>query len=76
MTDINLHLGKRLRQRRRILNLTQVQLASMIGVRFQQIQKYETAANSMSALRLYELSRALQFPVSEFFAGTYEEETT
>ncbi|HBJ93966.1 MAG TPA: transcriptional regulator, partial [Hyphomonadaceae bacterium] len=40
-TDIDLHVGKRLRWRRRLLGLTQQELASQVGVRFQQIQKYE-----------------------------------
>src|ERR1700688_3253415 len=39
--DIDLHLGRRLRRRRRLLGLTQQQLAAAVGVRFQQIQKYE-----------------------------------
>ena len=47
--EIDVHLGRRLRRRRRLLGLTQQQLAAAYGVRFQQIQKYECAANRMSA---------------------------
>jgi transcriptional regulator with XRE-family HTH domain len=67
--DIDLHLGKRLRRRRRLLGLTQQQLAIAVGVRFQQIQKYECGANRISAARLWQLSEALEVPVSYFFDG-------
>jgi transcriptional regulator with XRE-family HTH domain len=70
MTDeIDEHLGRRLRRRRRLLGLTQQQLAAACGVRFQQIQKYECAANRMSAARLYQLAQVLEVPVSYFFEG-------
>jgi len=67
--SIDLHLGKRLRRRRRLLGLTQQQLASAVGVRFQQIQKYECGANRISAARLWELSEALEVPISYFYEG-------
>jgi transcriptional regulator with XRE-family HTH domain len=70
--DIDLHLGKRLRRRRRLLGLTQQQLAIAVGVRFQQIQKYECGANRISAARLWLLSEALEVPVSYFFDGLAE----
>ncbi|NWG52661.1 MAG: helix-turn-helix transcriptional regulator [Hydrogenophilaceae bacterium] len=66
---IDLHVGKRLRRRRRLLGLTQQQLAESIGIRFQQIQKYECGANRVTASRLYELSVALNVPVNYFFEG-------
>ncbi len=68
-TDIDLHLGKRLRRRRRLLGLTQQQLAEGVGIRFQQIQKYECGANRISAARLWQLAEALQSPVSYFYDG-------
>ena len=71
-SDIDLHLGKRLRRRRRILGWTQQQLASHVGVRFQQIQKYECGANRISAARLWSLSEALEVPVNYFFDGLSE----
>ncbi len=67
--DIDLHLGKRLRRRRRLLGLTQQQLADAVGVRFQQIQKYECGANRISAARLWALSEALEVPVGYFYDG-------
>lgn len=71
-TDIDLHLGRRLRRRRRLLGLTQQQLAVQVGIRFQQIQKYESGANRISASRLWTLSKALDVPVSYFFDGVEE----
>jgi transcriptional regulator with XRE-family HTH domain len=70
--DIDLHLGKRLRRRRRLLGLTQQQLAQNVGVRFQQIQKYECGANRISAARLWRLSQALEVPTSYFYDGLAE----
>ena len=67
--DIDLHLGKRLRRRRRLLGLTQQQLAAAVGVRFQQIQKYECGANRISAARLWSLAEALEVPVGYFYDG-------
>jgi transcriptional regulator with XRE-family HTH domain len=72
--DIDLHLGKRLRRRRRLLGLTQQQLAMAVGVRFQQIQKYECGANRISAARLWQLSEALEVQVSYFFDGLAEQQ--
>ena len=67
--DIDLHVGKRLRRRRRLLGLTQQNLAGEVGIRFQQIQKYECGANRVSAARLFELSEALRVPVQYFYEG-------
>jgi transcriptional regulator with XRE-family HTH domain len=67
--DIDLHLGKRLRRRRRLLGLTQQQLAVAVGIRFQQIQKYECGANRISAARLWQLAEALEVQVSYFYDG-------
>ena len=69
MDVIDIHLGRRLRRRRRILGLTQQQLAGACGVRFQQIQKYECAANRMSAARLWQLAEVLEVPISYFYEG-------
>lgn len=71
-TDIDLHLGRRLRRRRRLLGLTQQQLAVQVGIRFQQIQKYECGANRISAARLWQLAEALETPVNYFYDGLSE----
>lgn len=65
--EIDLQLGRRLRQRRRLLGLTQQELGALCGVRFQQIQKYETAANKMSAGMIGRLARVLDVQVAYFF---------
>ena len=67
--DIDVYLGKRLRRRRRMLGLTQQQLAGAVGVRFQQIQKYECGANRISAARLWLLAEELEVPVGYFYDG-------
>jgi transcriptional regulator with XRE-family HTH domain len=73
---IDVHLGKRLRRRRRLLGLTQHQLAGTVGVRFQQIQKYECGANRISAARLWQLSESLEVPVGYFYDGLSDAERT
>ena len=70
--EIDLHLGKRVRRRRRLMGFTQQQLALAVGVRFQQIQKYECGANRISASRLWQLSEALNVPISHFYEGLTE----
>jgi transcriptional regulator with XRE-family HTH domain len=67
--DVDVHLGRKLFIRRRILGMTQKQLAEVCGVRFQQIQKYECGANRMSAVRLWQLGQALGVPMTYFFEG-------
>lgn len=49
--------------------MTQQQLAQAVGIRFQQIQKYESGANRISASRLWDLAKALDMPISFFFEG-------
>lgn len=68
-TSIDLHVGRRLRRRRRLVGMTQQQLANLVGIRFQQIQKYECGANRITASRLFELSSALSVPVQYFYDG-------
>ncbi|QNL17857.1 helix-turn-helix transcriptional regulator [Hyphobacterium sp. CCMP332] len=72
--EIDFHIGKRLRRRRRLLGLTQQQLAESVGIRFQQIQKYECGANRVSASRLYELSESLDVPAQYFYEGISPDE--
>jgi transcriptional regulator with XRE-family HTH domain len=65
--DIDRHVGARLRARRLALGLTQQQLAELIGVTYQQAQKYETGANRMTAQRLLTAAAALGVAVDHFF---------
>ena len=66
---IDVHVGQRIRQRRLMIGITQEQLAAASGVKFQQIQKYETGMNRVSASRLWEFTEALQVPITYFFEG-------
>ncbi|MCF6443944.1 helix-turn-helix domain-containing protein [Nereida sp. MMG025] len=67
--QIDVHVGKRIRHRRWMVGMTQQQLADQVGIKFQQIQKYETGANRVSASRLWDISEALGVSVSFFFEG-------
>jgi transcriptional regulator with XRE-family HTH domain len=66
---VDVHVGKRIRHRRWLVGMTQQQLAEKVGIKFQQIQKYETGANRVSASRLWDISEAMDVPVSFFFEG-------
>lgn len=66
---VDVHVGQRVRQRRWMLGLTQQQLGEQVGIRFQQIQKYETGENRMSASRLFDIACVLRVPVAFFYEG-------
>ena len=64
---IDAHAGRRLRQRRTLLGMSQTTLGDVLGLSFQQVQKYENGTNRISASRLFNLSRVLDVPVEFFF---------
>lgn len=64
---IDVHVGKRLRQRRSLLGMSQEKLGEAVGVTFQQIQKYERGANRIGASRLYQFSIILAVSIAYFF---------
>jgi transcriptional regulator with XRE-family HTH domain len=66
---IDIHVGSRLRLLRTILRMSQEKLAAELGLTFQQVQKYERAANRISASRLYHLCRILGVRVGFFYEG-------
>ena len=66
---IDQHVGERIRLRRTELGLTQEQLAAALEVSYQQVQKYETGANRISAGRIFELARKLRVDIGYFFDG-------
>ncbi len=66
---IDQHVGERIRLRRTERGLTQEQLADALDVSYQQVQKYETGANRISAGRIYEIARKLEVEVGYFFEG-------
>lgn len=66
---IDQHIGHRMQLRRTMMGMSLKDLAAACGVTFQQVQKYETADNRVSASRLFEIGLAMQTPVSFFFTG-------
>ena len=70
---VDVHVGSRIRLRRNLLGLSQTKLGDATGLSFQQVQKYESSANRVSASRLFELSKALDVAVSYFFDDMPEE---
>ena len=56
---VDIHVGQRVRQRRWLLGMTQQQLVEQVGIKFQQIQKYETGANRVSSSRLWDISEVM-----------------
>ena len=70
---VDAHVGRRVKRRRNLLDMSQSALADKIGLTFQQIQKYERGTNRISASRLFELSQVLDVPVSFFFDDMPEE---
>jgi len=72
---IDVHVGKRVRHRRWMLGMTQQQLGERVGIKFQQIQKYETGMNRISASRLWDIAQAMDTSVSFYFEGIDGAET-
>ena len=71
--DIDRHVGDRIRRRRVMLGLTQEQLGEALGISYQQIQKYETGANRVSAGRLFMISQILEVGIATLFDGLGED---
>lgn len=61
------HVGCRIREERLRAGLSLKELSAMVGVRYQQLQKYEHAMNRVSASRLWDIASALDLPVQTFF---------
>jgi transcriptional regulator with XRE-family HTH domain len=68
-TAVDTHVGQKLRARRILLRMTQTEVADLIGITFQQIQKYERGANRVGASRLQQISDALGVSPFYFFEG-------
>jgi transcriptional regulator with XRE-family HTH domain len=66
-TTVDAYIGARMRERRDNLGLSQRQVGEMLGVTFQQIQKYEKGVNRVSAARLFEICKALKISLSSMF---------
>ncbi|QHQ35587.1 helix-turn-helix domain-containing protein [Algicella marina] len=70
---VDVHVGKRIRHRRWMLGMTQQQLGEAVGIKFQQIQKYETGMNRVSASRLWDIGQVLDVRIAFFFEGLASE---
>ena len=68
-SEIDQIVGDRIRRRRILLGFTQDQLGEALGISYQQIQKYETGANRVSAGRLFQIAQTLETQVGWFFDG-------
>lgn len=66
---IDLHVGGRIRARRKAMGISQERLADDLGLTFQQVQKYERGANRVSASKLYEIAKSLKVGIAHFFEG-------
>lgn len=66
---IDVHVGSRIRMRRQLINMSQERLGELLGITFQQVQKYEKGANRISASRLFYAAKTLGVPVNFFFEG-------
>jgi len=70
---IDIHVGARVRTRRKALKISQQELAGHLNLTFQQVQKYERGSNRISASKLFEIAQVLQVPVAFFFEGYHAE---
>ena len=70
---VDVHVGRRLRSKRVIEGMSQDDLGKAVGVTFQQIQKYEKGLNRIGCSRLFDISNAINTPVSFFFEGLNKE---
>lgn len=72
---VDVHVGQRIRHRRWLVGMTQQQLAESVGIKFQQIQKYETGTNRVSASRLWDIANSMKIDIAFFFEGIKSTET-
>ena len=71
--DVTAYVGRKIRRRRRLVNMTQQELGAACGVTFQQVQKYESASTRVSVDMLWRLACALEVDIAYFFEGLSEE---
>src|ERR1700761_6201472 len=71
-SPIDVQVGNRVRLRRMLIGMSQEKLGEMLGLTFQQIQKYEKGVNRIGAGRLFEVSRILDVPIDYFYEGAPE----
>lgn len=66
---VDAHVGNRVRMRRQLIGMSQEKLGDLLGITFQQVQKYEKGTNRVSASRLYHMAKVLDVPIQFFFDG-------
>src|SRR5258706_4980477 len=66
---IDRKIGQRVRSRRLEIGMSQERLAELLGITFQQVQKYEKGVNRIASSRLFDIASALQLPVAKFYEG-------
>lgn len=66
-SQIDVHVGGRVRLRRMLVGMSQERMGELLGLTFQQVQKYEKGANRIGAGRLYQIAQILDVPVQFFF---------
>lgn len=66
---VDRRIGQRVRSRRLEISMSQERLAELLGVTFQQVQKYEKGVNRIAASRLFDIAASLDMPVARFFEG-------
>ena len=64
---IDVHVGNRIRLRRTLLGLSQEKMASLLGLTFQQVLKYERGMNRVGASRLWDIGKVLDVPIGFFY---------
>ncbi len=74
MKNLKQDIAEQIRQQRIIKNLTRVELGEKVGVSFQQIRNYETAGQNITVERLEAISKALDYPISNFFIDDSKKE--
>lgn len=70
---IDVQVGNRVRIRRMLIGMSQERLGDLLGLTFQQVQKYEKGVNRIGAGRLYEIARILNVPVDFFYEGVADQ---
>jgi transcriptional regulator with XRE-family HTH domain len=70
---VDIHVGRKLKQIRTLRRFSQTDVATRLGLSFQQVQKYEIGSNRIAASRLFELAQIFEIEPSYFFEGLHEE---
>ncbi len=73
---VDAHVGNRVRLRRQLIGMSQEKLGELLGITFQQVQKYEKGSNRVSASRLHMMSKVLNVPIQFFFEGLQDPNDT